>query len=452
MPDSSANLALPYILPAQAQKHVTHNEAIQRLDVLVQAVVQNRTLTIPPEAPSEGQCHIVAQNASGDWTGQDGRLAVFIPPGWDFIAPRLGWQVYVLDEDGVATFTTTGWVTLAEQGLTVAELGVNATPDAVNRLVVSSQATLLSHEGGGHQLKINKAGLADTASLLFQTNWSGRAEMGLAGSDDFSIKVSPDGSAFTEALAINRISALVRMAHGLDVTGAIVGTAVTQSATDTTAGRVLKVGDYGLGTASLFTGNLDTLNVNGLYRIGTGATSPSSTNVGIGLGQYVLHLNWDANAAHQTLHVQVSGIPRMFYRVKSGGTWSLWREVFNAGSILGTVSQTGGVPTGRVIERGSNANGDYVRFADGTQICTFSGPAVDTTVALGSMFQNTNALTWTFPAAFVANPTVSGSGGVTSRWLGLNVPSTTSVAYRVLSAITNTSAIAHNLMAVGRWF
>lgn len=39
MPDKTPNLALPFILPAQAQKHVTHNEALQRLDALVQLVV-----------------------------------------------------------------------------------------------------------------------------------------------------------------------------------------------------------------------------------------------------------------------------------------------------------------------------------------------------------------------------------------------------------------------------
>jgi hypothetical protein len=38
-------------------------------------------------------------------------------------------------------------------------------------------------------------------------------------------------------------------------------------------------------------------------------------------------------------------------------------------NILGTVSQSAGVPTGAIIERGSNANGEYVRYADGTQIC-----------------------------------------------------------------------------------
>lgn len=79
-------------------------------------------------------------------------------------------------------------------------LGVNTSADETNRLAVSSDATLLTHAGGGHQLKLNKAGAVDTASLLFQSAWSGHAEMGLAGSNDFAIKVSGDGSAWHSAL------------------------------------------------------------------------------------------------------------------------------------------------------------------------------------------------------------------------------------------------------------
>jgi hypothetical protein len=72
---------------------------------------------------------------------------------------------------------------------------LNATADLQNRLAISSPASLFNHEGHGHQVKVNKASTGDTASLLFQSNWSGRAEMGLAGNDEFSIKVSGDGAA-----------------------------------------------------------------------------------------------------------------------------------------------------------------------------------------------------------------------------------------------------------------
>lgn len=83
-------------------------------------------------------------------------------------------------------------------------VGVNATADTTNRLSVSSPATLFNHEGNGHQHKINKNAAADTASVLFQTNFSGRAEFGLTGDDDFHMKVSPDGSTFHDAIIIDK--------------------------------------------------------------------------------------------------------------------------------------------------------------------------------------------------------------------------------------------------------
>lgn len=75
-------------------------------------------------------------------------------------------------------------------------------PDGTNRLALSSPASLFNHAGNGHQIKVNKAAAGDTASLLFQTSWTGYAEMGLAGSNAFSIKVS-DGSTWKTGLSIS---------------------------------------------------------------------------------------------------------------------------------------------------------------------------------------------------------------------------------------------------------
>ena len=52
------------------------------------------------------------------------------------------------------------------------------------------------------QAKINKHAISDTASLLYQTGYSGRAELGLAGDDDFHIKTSPDGAAWRDAIVL----------------------------------------------------------------------------------------------------------------------------------------------------------------------------------------------------------------------------------------------------------
>ena len=200
MPDETTILSLPLILPAQAQKHVTHNEALAALDLIVQLTVIDRTRTTAPDVPTVGDRHIVAAGATGPWVGQEGRIALLSETGWQFTQPLPGWRAHVLAEAQTAVFDGLGWVALSDGPLEVAELGVSASPDATNRLVVSSPAVLLTHAGAGHQLKLNKATAGDTASLLFQTGFGGRAEMGTAGSDDFSVKVSADGSVWSSAL------------------------------------------------------------------------------------------------------------------------------------------------------------------------------------------------------------------------------------------------------------
>ena len=77
MSDTTTNLLLPDILAAQAQKHVTHNEALRLLDGLVQLSVLDRDLTAPPGSPADGDRHIVASGGTGNWTGWDLNVALF---------------------------------------------------------------------------------------------------------------------------------------------------------------------------------------------------------------------------------------------------------------------------------------------------------------------------------------------------------------------------------------
>jgi hypothetical protein len=201
--DETVNLALPYILPSQAQKHVTHNEALQRLDAIVQLVI-SAELPAPPDTPIEGDCYLIAAASAGPWLGKSGLIAFRQDGAWILIQPREGWQAWFLSEARLRVLTSGTWAEISlPSSEEVPMLGINATADETNRLTVASPASLFSHTGNGHQIKVNKAASADTASLLFQTAWSGRAEMGLAGNDDFAIKVSPDGSAWQAALAIS---------------------------------------------------------------------------------------------------------------------------------------------------------------------------------------------------------------------------------------------------------
>jgi hypothetical protein len=498
MPDDTDILGLPLILPSQAQKHVTHNEALAVLDVVVQLAVLTRNQTVPPTLAAVGDRHIVPEGATVEWAGRDGQVAVMTETGWQFHAPNPGWVAQVLTEGQAAVFDGLAWSTPSEGAASFARLGVSATPDATNRLSVSSPATLLNHAGGGHQLKLNKATATDTASLLFQSGFSGRAELGTAGSDSFSIKVSADGTAWTTALvadaATGRISlpggaalasgtaALPGLAlaadpdSGLFSPGAgslalttsgvarvqvsdtavqvdvpIGGSAVTQSPQDSTFGRLLKVGDYGLGGAGLSHTDWNSATINGAVFMAANAANAPLPTVWF-IGSYLRHNS--LFGVQEVTSFTGSPVPRTFVRVLFSGSWQAWREVINQGTLVGSVSQAGGVPTGAVIERGSNANGEYVRFADGTQICTRTNlSAANASTALGSLFRSSANVTWTFPAVFAAAPVVSGCCDDADCWLSVvGAPGSTSAALRVISAVTKASALTVRATATGRWF
>jgi hypothetical protein len=200
--DQTNNLALPYILPSQAQKHVPHNEALQRLDAVVQLTILAGRQG-PPETPVEGDCYLVAADPEGAWLDRQGLICVWQDGAWAYLSPNPGWRAFFLDTRQLRAFDGTNWnvISLDADGA-LPMIGINATADAINRLAVASAASLFTHAGQGHQLKINKADPSQTGTLLFQTNWSGRAEMGLAGSDAFSIKVSGDGNDWSTALVV----------------------------------------------------------------------------------------------------------------------------------------------------------------------------------------------------------------------------------------------------------
>ena len=351
MSDLSPNLALPLLLPAQAQKHVTHNEALALLDLLVQLRVQRFDARTPPEAPEDGEVHAVGAGATGAWAGQDGRLAARVGGGWLFVAPREGWRAWDIAGAEVRVHADGAWRPLeALPPGTVERLGVNATSDAGNRLAVAAPATLLTHEGAGHQIKVNKAAAGDTASLLFQTGFSGRAEMGTAGSDDWSIKVSADGASWTEALRIAAATGVPDLRAGTTIDGAVA---------------------------------------------------------------------------------------------------------FHRANILGAVSQSGGTPTGALIERGSNGNGAYTRFADGTQICAHELEVDPPNTASGGVYQGASPTTWVFPASFASGtlPTVSATDtNIGGLWSANYVGGSGAASIRAQFGTSKNAVPTMAVLAVGRWF
>lgn len=107
---NTSRFRLPFLDAAQAQKHVTVNEALARVDALAAAQVETLGGVSPPSAPVDGEVHIVGTGATGAWAGQDEALAVFQNGGWVFVAPWAGARAWVVADANELIFNGAAWV------------------------------------------------------------------------------------------------------------------------------------------------------------------------------------------------------------------------------------------------------------------------------------------------------------------------------------------------------
>lgn len=240
------------------------------------------------------------------------------------------------------------------------------------------------------------------------TNFSANSRVG----DAFH---GPDGRWYEVTnIASATVLSILPAYQGATVTGGSYGLAPMQGYVKESADRLRQIVDqWGATLAGL--GSVSTENVVPVSKGGTGGTTQAAARTGLGLGSAAV------------------------------------------AAIVGTVSQTAGVPTGAIIERGSNANGEYVKYADGTMKCwlyaVVTDQAIDT--AYGSLFIGSRS--WTFPAAFSAVPAVSLESrcGTGASWSGLSggVSATTAQA-RLIDAFSRALGVTTVLSftATGRWF
>lgn len=209
------HLGLPFIEGSQAQKHVTHNDALRLLDAVIQIAVEDMTRTTPPASPAEGQRHVVASGPSGAWAGRADAIATWQDSAWVFLVPKTGWRLWSVAEASIFIFDGSAWQRFAPLANDVGQLGINTTASAPNLLSVKSNAALLAAittvDGGSGdaRLQIAKQASGNTASVFFSDNYSGRAEFGLTGDDHFRLKVSPDGASWQDSFVIDKTTANV---------------------------------------------------------------------------------------------------------------------------------------------------------------------------------------------------------------------------------------------------
>jgi hypothetical protein len=138
--DASARLALEYIAPGQAQKELSHNEALARLDFLVQPAVVAIGIDAPPAAPEPGQCWIVGAAPTGAWADSPAALACWTSGGWRFASPIEGMAAWSVADGQPARFTNGAWAIGALHGRSLAIDGA---------IVVGAQQPAIADPAGG---------------------------------------------------------------------------------------------------------------------------------------------------------------------------------------------------------------------------------------------------------------------------------------------------------------
>lgn len=140
---ATPRFALPLLGVAQAQKEVTHNEALTLLDALIHAAVEAGPLAAPPPDPTEGQCWIVGAAPTGVWAGRASAIAIRTGGGWRFAPPRRGMRAMRLTDGVQLRFDGSAW---APPGTIAAPSG-GSTIDAQARSALSTLILHLAAQG-----------------------------------------------------------------------------------------------------------------------------------------------------------------------------------------------------------------------------------------------------------------------------------------------------------------
>jgi hypothetical protein len=234
MADTTPNLLLPFIQAAQAQKHITHNEALRLLDGLTQISVLNQNLAAPPGSPAEGARYIVASGATGLWAGWDGDVAFYAGGAWLRLPARTGWVVWVQNEARVVVRIGSVWTPLdAATGLLSQTASVNVAKGAMGgttgMAVLEQTLSGLSGASVASTIEIPEGSIVLGVSTRVVTAITGAAsfDCGVAGETDkfgsaLSIAAGSTNIGVIEPQAFYADTPIVLIAQGGSFTGGAV--------------------------------------------------------------------------------------------------------------------------------------------------------------------------------------------------------------------------------------
>ena len=215
--EHSPRLTLPYIRPAQAQKHVTHNQAIRQIDGLIHMSVASDALSTPPTEQVEGTCYLVPPTAQDGWQGWAHHVAIWQDAAWMFLTPKTGWRLFVSDQKKLMVYHGSAWVVLADANPhhSLEALSIQATTTATQRLAVQSHTILWTSISqsddatGGIVHVLNKNAASQDNGLVFQNNYKPHLSMGCFGSNDFKISRIDEAGAHQDSLTLDSQSGIL---------------------------------------------------------------------------------------------------------------------------------------------------------------------------------------------------------------------------------------------------
>jgi len=206
-----------------------------------------------------------------------------------------------------------------------------------------------------------------------------------------------------------------------------------------------------------FVTDCNAITESGWYRYDNNTLNTPFPNTGI-----IFHLAFSNNQARQWAGSH-SAPANWSSRINVQGAWVTWFRDYTAANIIGTVSQSSGVPTGGIFQRGSNTNGEFVRSADGTMECNVSD------LSLSYLNGSTLQASWTYPSGFSSPPAVlctgnyfagqsSDLGSFRSKGPIVLTKNATAASIRLYKEESATDSFASgdvatvNVTAKGRWF
>jgi hypothetical protein len=266
------NLVLPYLAANQSQKHVTVNEALRRLDALVQVTVQSAALAAPPGSPTEGQRWILPGSPTGAWAGHAGQIAAWQDGAWAFYVPLDGWTAVDVSTDTLLLYN----------------VGTGIWTGLITGIFSDAAFTLQDDIDPTKQARFQIAGFTAGATRIFTLPDATTSLAGLAVAQTFSAKQTLSNA--NNDLGTSTGTGTTNLATGATLSGStktvnIGTTGVSGSTTNVTIGSAVAgaLGTLTINSPSVTLGSsvsaiaMAAANVSALY-LGLGGATADATN------------------------------------------------------------------------------------------------------------------------------------------------------------------------------